>query len=222
VWPRTARRGGSGRGRPASSSTRSLWSRYESPGTTKTRCGAECGRVRTAARPDGARPRAGRVRTEPAGLRRLPDGRALHPAHRGVALFRSSTGAAPSVGFVHGLLARAGGLLTEVHQWIRALITMAYGVSCDETRCGSDHAPPGQVRRRQRNTIDDRWDAGPRAAAARAPVRWISRALLPRAARPATPRGSAAATPCSPPRPRDRGGRSPAPARRTRASSGSR
>jgi len=46
-------------------------------------------------------------------------------AERCVALLESLTGAAPSVGFVHGLLARAAGLLDQVHQRIRALITMA-------------------------------------------------------------------------------------------------
>jgi transposase len=55
------------------------------------------------------------------------------PAHRVVALLESLTGTAPSVGFVHGMLNRAAGLLGEVHQRIRALITLAYAVSCDET-----------------------------------------------------------------------------------------
>ena len=47
------------------------------------------------------------------------------PAHRVVALLESLTGTAPSVGFVHGLLARTAGLLGEVHDRIRALITLA-------------------------------------------------------------------------------------------------
>ena len=42
-------------------------------------------------------------------------------------------GADPSVGFVHGMLHRAAGLLTEAHQRIRALITQVYAVCCDET-----------------------------------------------------------------------------------------
>ena len=41
------------------------------------------------------------------------------PAHRVVALLESLTGTAPSVGFVHGLLARTAGLLGEVHDRIR-------------------------------------------------------------------------------------------------------
>jgi transposase len=55
------------------------------------------------------------------------------PAHRVVALLESLTGAAPSVGFVHGMLARTAGLLTEVHDRIRTLITLSYAVACDET-----------------------------------------------------------------------------------------
>ena len=35
------------------------------------------------------------------------------PAHRVVALLESLTGSAPSVGFVHGLLARTAGLLAH-------------------------------------------------------------------------------------------------------------
>jgi hypothetical protein len=68
------------------------------------------------------------------------------PAHRCVALLESLTGAAPSVGFVHGLLARAAGLLAGVHQRIRTLITMAYAVSCDETplRVGPRTPKPGK------------------------------------------------------------------------------
>ena len=50
-----------------------------------------------------------------------------------VALLESLTGAAPSVGFVHGMLARTAGLLTEVHHRIRTLITLSYAVACDET-----------------------------------------------------------------------------------------
>jgi hypothetical protein len=55
------------------------------------------------------------------------------PAHRVVALLESLTGTAPSVGFVHGMINRTAGLLDEVHQRIRTLITLAYAVCCDET-----------------------------------------------------------------------------------------
>jgi hypothetical protein len=68
------------------------------------------------------------------------------PAHRCVELLESLTGAAPSVGFVHGMLARAAGLLAEVDRRIRTLITGAYAVSCDETplRVGPKKPRPGK------------------------------------------------------------------------------
>jgi transposase len=68
------------------------------------------------------------------------------PAHRVVALLESLTGAAPSVGFVHGMINRAAGLLTETHQRIRALITLAYAVCCDETplKVGPKRPPAGK------------------------------------------------------------------------------
>jgi transposase len=108
------------------------------------RCG--CGRVRTAARPEGAR--SGPVGYGPNLQAFVVYLMVVHfiPAHRCVALLQSLTGAAPSVGFVHGLLARAAGLLTEVHQRIRTLITLAYAVSCDETplRVGPRTPRPGK------------------------------------------------------------------------------
>jgi transposase len=63
-----------------------------------------------------------------------------------VALLESLTGAAPSVGFVHGMLARAAALLAEVDQRIRTLITLAYAVCCDETplRVGPRIPRPGR------------------------------------------------------------------------------
>ena len=94
-------------------------------------CG--CGAVHTAARPDGARP-------GPVGYGPNLQAFAVYlmvvhfvPAHRVVELLESLTGAAPSVGFCHSMLARTAGLLTEVHQRIRTLITLAYAVCCDET-----------------------------------------------------------------------------------------
>jgi transposase len=62
-----------------------------------------------------------------------------------VALLESLTGAAPSVGFVHGMLTRTAGLLGAVHERIRALITQAHAVSCDETTAqgGAAHAQAG-------------------------------------------------------------------------------
>ena len=55
------------------------------------------------------------------------------PVHRCAELVASLTGAAPSVGFVHGLLTRAAAALVEVDKHIRTLITLAYAVCCDET-----------------------------------------------------------------------------------------
>jgi transposase len=68
------------------------------------------------------------------------------PAHRCVELLESLTGAAPSVGFVHGMLTRASGLLVEVDKRIRALVTLAHAVCADETplRVGSKTPKPGR------------------------------------------------------------------------------
>jgi transposase len=105
-----------------------------------------CGRVHTAARPEGAR-------SGPVGYGPNLQAFAVYlmvvhfvPAHRCVALLESLTGAAPSVGFVHGMLARAAGLLSEVDKRIRALITLSYAVCCDETplRVGPREPKPGR------------------------------------------------------------------------------
>jgi hypothetical protein len=92
-----------------------------------------CGRTHTAARPEGARP-------GPVGYGPNLAAFAVYlmivqfvPAHRVVALLESLTGTAPSVGFVHGLLARTAGMLAAVHDRIRTLITLAHAVCCDET-----------------------------------------------------------------------------------------
>ena len=107
-------------------------------------CG--CGKIHTAARPEGAR-------TGPVGYGPSLAAFAVYlmvvqfvPAHRVVALLESLTGTAPSVGFVHGLLARTAGLLGQVHERIRALITLAYAVSVDETplKVGSRTPRPGR------------------------------------------------------------------------------
>ena len=107
-------------------------------------CG--CGVVHTATRPEGARP-------GPVGYGPNLQAFAVYlmvvqfiPAHRVVELLGSLTGAAPSVGFVHGMLARASALLAEVDKRIRALITLAYAVCCDETplRVGPKQPKPGR------------------------------------------------------------------------------
>ncbi|MCA1703923.1 MAG: IS66 family transposase [Actinobacteria bacterium] len=97
----------------------------------QVQCG--CGEVHTAARPEGAR--AGPVGYGPNLQAFAVYLMVVHflPAHRVVALLESLTGTAPSVGFVHGMLARTAGLLSEVHDRIRTLITLAHAVCCDET-----------------------------------------------------------------------------------------
>jgi transposase len=108
------------------------------------RCG--CGRVHTATRPQGAR--AGSVGYGPNLQAFVVYLMVVHfvPAARCVALLESLTGAAPSVGFVHGMLARAAALLAEVDQRIRTLITLAYAVCCDETplKVGPKTPKPGR------------------------------------------------------------------------------
>jgi transposase len=108
------------------------------------RCG--CGTVHTALRPEGAR-------CGPVGYGPNLQSFAVYlmvahfiPAQRCVELLESLTGAAPSVGFVHGMLNRAAELLAEVDKRIRALITLAYAVCCDETplRVGPKTPTPGR------------------------------------------------------------------------------
>jgi len=95
------------------------------------RCG--CGRVHVAEHPDG-------VADTPVSYG--PNLQAwcvylmvVHaiPVQRCVELVESLTGAAPSVGWVHGLLAPTAGSLAEVDKLIRTLLTLAYAVCCDET-----------------------------------------------------------------------------------------
>ncbi len=113
------------------------------------RCG--CGKVHTAARPEGTR--SGSVGYGPNLQAFAVYLMVVHfiPAHRCVELLESLTGATPSVGFVHGMLERVAGLLAEADKRIRALITCAYAVCCDETRCESGQENPSQARRRQRS-----------------------------------------------------------------------
>lgn len=110
----------------------------------QVRCG--CGRTHTAARPAGAR--GGSVEYGPKLQAFAVYLMVMHfvPAHRCAELLESLTGAAPSVGFVHGLLARASTLLEQAHQRIATLITGAYAVCCDETplRVGSKTPKAGR------------------------------------------------------------------------------
>jgi transposase len=105
----------------------------------QVRCG--CGKLHTATRPEGAR--TGLVGYGPNLQAFAVYLMVVHfvPAKRCAELLESLTGAAPSVGFVHGMLARAATLLAEADNRIRALITQAYAVCADETvrheaRCG--------------------------------------------------------------------------------------
>lgn len=97
----------------------------------EVRC--RCGKRHTATRPEGAR--SGPVGYGPSLAAFAVYLMVVHfvPAHRVVALLESLTGTAPSVGFVHGMINRTAGLLDGVHQRIRALVTLAHAVSCDET-----------------------------------------------------------------------------------------
>jgi hypothetical protein len=108
------------------------------------RCG--CGKVHTAVRPAGARP-------GPVGYGPNLQAFAVYllvvqfiPVQRCVQMLESLTGAAPSPGFVHGMLARAAALTDEVDRRIRTLITYAYAVCCDETplRVGPRKPRPGR------------------------------------------------------------------------------
>src|SRR3954447_11380100 len=100
----------------------------------QVRCG--CGQTHTAARPDGARP--GPVGYGPNLAAFAVYLLVVHflPAHRVVALLESLTGAAPSVGFVHGMLKRTAGLLGVVHDRTQALIVLAHAVCGAETPRG--------------------------------------------------------------------------------------
>jgi transposase len=68
------------------------------------------------------------------------------PVHRCAQLLESLTGAKPSVGYVHGLLARAGKALAKVDARIRDLLVREPVVRMDETpiRCGPRTPRPGR------------------------------------------------------------------------------
>jgi transposase len=108
------------------------------------RCG--CGKVHTAARPEGARP--GSVGYGPNLQAWIVFLMVAHyvPVQRCCELLESLTGAKPSPGFVHGMLERTARLLTEVDLRIRTLITLAYAVCADETplRVGPKKPKPGR------------------------------------------------------------------------------
>ncbi len=94
-------------------------------------CG--CGRTHTASRPEGAG--TGKVTYGPVLQAWAVYLMVVHhiPTHRCRQLLTALTGAEPSTGFVHGLLARAGRVLREADRRIRALITLATVLCMDET-----------------------------------------------------------------------------------------
>ncbi len=107
-------------------------------------CG--CGRVHIAARPEG--PGGGLVGYGP-NLQTLAGYLLVYqhlPVSRVAAVLAALTGRSPSVGFIHGLLARIAAGLEGAEARIRALITHADAVCVDETpiRVGPAQPAPGR------------------------------------------------------------------------------
>lgn len=105
-----------------------------------------CGKVHTAARPDGAG--TGKVGYGPVLAAWAVFLMVVHhlPVHRCRQVLTALTGAEPSVGFVHGLLARTSRVLRAADARIRALITMVRVLCMDETplRVGPKTPRPGR------------------------------------------------------------------------------
>jgi transposase len=94
-------------------------------------CG--CGKVHAASRPEGVSPAPVSLGINlQAWCVYLMVAHAI-PVHRCVELITSLTGARPSAGFVHGMIARAASAVAQANLRIRALLTLAYAVCCDET-----------------------------------------------------------------------------------------
>ena len=105
-----------------------------------------CGKVHTAARPDGAG--TGKVEYGPTLAAWAVFLMVVHhvPVHRCRQLLQALTGAEPSVGFVHSLLARTSRVLRAADARIRALITLVRVLCMDETplRVGPKTPRPGR------------------------------------------------------------------------------
>jgi hypothetical protein len=105
-----------------------------------------CGKVHTAARPDGAG--TGKVEYGPTLAAWAVFLMVVHhlPVHRCRQVLTALTGAEPSVGFVHGLLARTSRVLRAADHRIRALITLVRVLCMDETplRVGPKTPRPGR------------------------------------------------------------------------------
>jgi transposase len=104
-------------------------------------CGC-CGRVRRAPAPAGA----GATGTVTYGLGLqawcvyLIAAHAI-PVHRCAELIEALTGAEPSPGFVHAMIARAAAAVAQANTAIRCLITLAHVISADQTPSGPGRAP---------------------------------------------------------------------------------
>jgi transposase len=68
------------------------------------------------------------------------------PVHRCAELIASLTGAAPSAGFIHGMLARAAAAVAQVNALIRCLIIAGPAVCCDETPIRAGPGPAWRKR----------------------------------------------------------------------------
>jgi len=68
------------------------------------------------------------------------------PVHRCAELVQALTGAAPSPGFIHGLLARAAAAIKPVNTLIRCLVIAAPAVCCDETPVRAGPGPAWRKR----------------------------------------------------------------------------
>ncbi len=109
------------------------------------RCG--CGQVTAAARPAGLG-MPGTVTYGPnlqAWCVYLMVAHAL-PVHRCAELVEALSGAAPSPGLVHGLLARAAAAVAPASRLIRSLVILADAVSCDETPVRAGPGPSWRKR----------------------------------------------------------------------------
>jgi transposase len=103
----------------------------------RVRC--RCGRTHVAARPGGV---AGCPSSYGANLRALVVYLLLYqhvPVERCAWLVADLTGARPSAGFVHGMLARAAAAVAEVVDLVKTAVTVAHVAGFDETtlRCGA-------------------------------------------------------------------------------------
>jgi hypothetical protein len=106
-----------------------------------------CGTVHQAGRPAGAG-RPGTVTYGPnlqAWCVYLMVAHAI-PVHRCAELVESLTGARPSAGFVHAMLARAAAAVAVVNRLIRSLIILAGAVCCDETPIRAGPGPAWRKR----------------------------------------------------------------------------